>query len=230
MTVFVEVPEPKWEGTLHESRYKICAFLASQGGSIFQKSGLASSIIFDAGVYNGSSQALSSILKAMEAAGEVEREMNAKRTFRITLTPHGKAKYGLLLPGADPVEEEPEPEPEPVEPAIAAEELLAAVAQVLRQGAQDAVDDDVRRRMNRLHEHAQSLEKETRRLRLERDELQDRVQALLHEQRGLRDRLRQYETNLEEMSRRLSRGDADRERELRDLDHLMRERPVHSAI
>lgn len=206
------------------SRQQVISTLSK--GPISDKSGRATSVLLEKANYQGSLTGLSSLLKAMEESGQITREVKGKRCFRISLL------GGHPAPEPEAAPEEPAAvpaspaTPEPgLDPAAIASALLDRVIELAAKPQRDSAEferlkAEYQQMQARLYETTQTNERLRQKLRLAEDELVARkVEA-----DGLRQRLRETESNLDRVihSNSKVRLDLERERELKDLISMMR--------
>jgi myosin heavy subunit len=233
---------------LGASRQRIIETLAQH--PIKDKSGRCTSILMEQSGYTGSLTGLSALLKAMDDAGTIQREVKGKRCFAITLVDeellaaekaraaqkvsfeekvHVPSSNGLIVeaPPADAsVEEIDEVEADvDLDPAAIAKSLLEQVISLAGKPSRDAEENkrlrsELSQVQQRLYEATERAEKMRQRMSITEDELA----AKKVEADGLRMRLRETERNLDAIVNAKSgvRLDFERERELKDLIRMMK--------
>lgn len=222
------------------SRQLIVETLATE--SIEDRQGRATAILQERSGYPGTLTGLAALLKAMEASGTIERDLNGKRCYAIRLA-NGKPRPATPLSGACvSTPDTPPPEalnqtldldhqPDGGDVAAIAKALLEQVIDLAasphRQHAElEQLRADHAELQQRLYDATQRAEKARQRVNLMEDELAARKVEI----DGLRQRLRDTERNLTAILNSPSglRLDVQRERELRELVHLMRTPPKAS--
>lgn len=203
-------------------RTRVNEYLASNG-PIEDDGGRATNILKEAIDYQGTTLGFSQLLMAMTKAGEIEREVRGKRTYRVAATSGRRASGAAAKPArkgqavAIPaVEAESAPAPSipktaPVskgassltQPAVSfdsdyeelAAALLARVTRIIAGAPAESPPPSSRRRLDRLEVSNSQLQRELTRARAERD-------SALAECQQLRDQLATAQNNLDLLTER----------------------------
>lgn len=205
-------------------------------GAITDKSGRATSVLLEKANYQGSLTGLTALLKAMETGGLIQREVKGKRCFSISLTKSLQEQQAQQAQPERPAQPaQPAPAVETSSPATPPEASLdaAAIASALldrvieiagkpqRDSAEfERLKADYQQMQQRLYDATQTAERLRQKMRIAEDELIARKVEV----DGLRQRLRETESNLDKVihSNSKVRLDFERERELKDLISMMR--------
>lgn len=190
-----------------KSRIAVINTLVAHGGSLTDPSGLVTPRLLElTGLEYSSVGSFSLLLHNMEKDGMLIRDTRGKRTYEITLgdLPEGwPVQNPPVAPEPPEAPDTPEDSPRPTEatgeatgatPGQVADALLARVAQILAQGEPD---QRLQAERNEIAIRLASVLEENGRLRRTTRELGEELQALRHEARGLRERLRATEANLQ---------------------------------
>ncbi|HMK63172.1 MAG TPA: hypothetical protein VK386_06100 [Acidimicrobiales bacterium] len=182
-------------------RQRVTDYLVGHG-ELSDKSGRATSRLKEAVGYNGGDAGFIRIVSLMAEAGDIEREVRGKRTYRILLTDQGRAAARLptapsFAAMAPSVAATPDGELDYDELAAA---LLSRAARALTAAESAASGGDqaawARRRLDQLEAKVVALQRDLARARAE-------VQAVTEERDELRAQLEVSARNLDVLTERL---------------------------
>lgn len=194
------------------SRDRVLAELSR--GPVTDKSGRATSKLFDLIQYTGSSTGLTSLLKQLETEGLIARSVNGKRCYEIRSTLPGTAPERTDVPPPTAPTSPPQTTDDGIDITRLAVALLDRVIEVAGRPERDATA--LSAAQGRVAELLEDNERMRKALRL----AQDLAIARKVELDGLRMRLAELQRNLDKMTNG-QRIDDRRLKELRDLAKLM---------
>ena len=219
-------------------RQRVTDYLVGHG-EVSDRSGRATSRLKEAVGYNGGDAGFIRIVSLMAEAGDIEREVRGKRTYRITLTDQGRATAAHHVTAATSLTPMARSEAATHDGELDYDELAAALlsraARALSAVETASSNGDqaawARRRLDQLEAKVVALQRDLARARAE-------VQAVTDERDELRAQLEMSARNLDVLTERLGqrqpavpraaeRLDSDEQALLRSLRHP--QRPADSS-
>ena len=218
-------------------RQRVTDYLIGHG-ELSDRSGRATSRLKEAVGYNGGDAGFIRIVSLMAEAGDIEREVRGKRTYRITLTDQGRAAahHATATTSLTPVaRSEAAANDGELDYDELAAALLSRAARALSAAETASSNGDqaawARRRLDQLEAKVVALQRDLARARAE-------VQAVTDERDELRAQLEMSARNLDVLTERLGqrqpavpraaeRLDSDEQALLRSLRHP--QRPADSS-
>jgi phage shock protein A len=197
-------------------RQRVIEYLVDHG-AVVDHSGRATGRLKEAVGYQGGDAGFIRIVGLMADAGEIEREVRGKRTYRISVSERVRVaaatKPRPAPSAASPLAPSPPLEPSPAESEVDGEidyeelaaALLARVARVLSAAESDTASGDqaawARRRLDQLEAKVASLQRDLARARAE-------VQAVTAERDELREKFELATRNNDMLTERLGQRQA----------------------